>query len=89
LDLNLRKKLEKNCILSTALCSVGTLSLQKVDQKYLERFDVMCWRRMEKISWTEHARNEEVLQRENDDMNIVQIIKIKMTDRIGHILYGN
>jgi hypothetical protein len=23
-----------------------------VDQKYLENFEVWCWRRMEKISWT-------------------------------------
>jgi hypothetical protein len=31
------------------------------DQKYLESFEMWCWRRMEKISWTDHVRNEEVL----------------------------
>jgi len=30
-------------------------------QKYLESFEMWCWRRMENISWTDHVRNEEVL----------------------------
>ena len=34
---------------------------RKVDQKYVENSE-MCWcRRMEKISWTDRVRNEEVL----------------------------
>jgi hypothetical protein len=31
------------------------------DQKQLESFEMWCWRGMEKISWTDHVRNEEVL----------------------------
>jgi hypothetical protein len=26
--------------------------LRKLDRKYLESFEMWCWRRMEKISWT-------------------------------------
>ena len=29
----------------------------------LESFEIWCWRRMEKISWTDHVRNEGVLLR--------------------------
>jgi hypothetical protein len=29
--------------------------------KDLESFEMWCWRRIEKISWTDHVRNEEVL----------------------------
>jgi hypothetical protein len=32
-----------------------------VDQKNLESFELWYWRRMEKISWTDHMRNEDVL----------------------------
>jgi hypothetical protein len=35
--------------------------LRGADQKHLENFEMLCWRRMEKISWTDHVRNEEVL----------------------------
>ena len=30
--------------------------------KYLESFEIWCWRRMERIIWTDHVKNEEVLQ---------------------------
>jgi hypothetical protein len=57
LDCNLRKKLIKCYIWSIALCGAETCTLQKVDQNYLESFEMWCWRRMEKISWTNRVRN--------------------------------
>jgi hypothetical protein len=36
-------------------------TLRKVDQKYLASFEMWCWRRIEKISWTDRVTNEEVL----------------------------
>jgi hypothetical protein len=41
---------------------------------------------MEKISWTDHVRNEEVLQRVKEEMNILQTIKRRKANWIGHIL---
>jgi hypothetical protein len=46
-----------------ALCGADSWTLRKVDLKYLGSFEMWCWRRMEKISWTDHVRNEEVLLR--------------------------
>ena len=43
-------------------------------------------RRMEKISWTDHARNEEVLRGVKDERNILHTIKRRKADWIGHIL---
>jgi hypothetical protein len=56
LDLNLRKKLVKCYICSIALYGAETWTIWKVDQKYLESFEMWCWRRM-KISWTDCVRN--------------------------------
>jgi hypothetical protein len=49
LDLHLRNKLLKCYMWSTALIGAETWSLQKADQKYLESFEMWCWRRIEKI----------------------------------------
>ena len=38
-----------------------TWTLRATDQKQLGSFEMWCWRRMEKISWTDHVRNLEVL----------------------------
>jgi hypothetical protein len=59
LDLNLRKKLVKCYIWSIAFYGAETWTLRNVDQQYLESFEMWCWRRMEKISWTDRMRNEE------------------------------
>jgi hypothetical protein len=63
LDLELRKKVVKCYIWSVALYGAETWTLREVDQKHLESFEMWCWGRMEKISWTDHVRNEEVLFR--------------------------
>jgi hypothetical protein len=34
-----------------------------------------CWIRVEKISWTDRVRNEEVLHRVKEERNIVRTIK--------------
>jgi len=48
-----------------------------------------CWRRMEKISWTEHVRNEDVLLRVNEQRNILHEIRKWKANWIGHILHRN
>jgi len=53
LDVELRKKLVN--VWNIALYGAETWTLRAVDQKHLESFEMWCWRRMEKISWTNHV----------------------------------
>jgi hypothetical protein len=89
LDLNLSSKLVKCYIWSIALYGAETWTLRKVDQKYLENFEIWCWRRMEKIRWTDRVRNEEVLHRVKDEENIKHTRKRRNYNWIGHILRRN
>ena len=57
-DLNLRKKLVKCHIWSMALYGAETWMLRTADQKYLESFEMWCWRRTENINWTDRVENE-------------------------------
>jgi len=43
----------------------------KEDQKYLESFEMWCWRRMENSSRPDFVRNEDVLQRVKEKGNIL------------------
>ena len=87
--LNLRKKLIKCYICSMALYGAENWTLQAADKKYLESFEIWCWRRMEKISWPDHVRNEEVLLTVNDQRNILHEIRKWKANWIGHILRRN
>jgi hypothetical protein len=59
------------------------------NQRHLESFEMWCWRRMEKISWTDHMRNEEVLLRVKEQRNILHEINEWKANWIGHILCRN
>jgi hypothetical protein len=48
-----------------------------------------CWRWMEKIIWTDHVRNEEVLLRVKKQRNILHEIIKRKANWIGHILRKN
>jgi hypothetical protein len=86
LDLELRKELVKCYIWSIALYGAETWTLRAVDQKHLESYEMWCWRRMAKISLTDHVRNEEVLLRVKERRNILHEICKRKANWIGHIL---
>jgi hypothetical protein len=52
-------------------------------------FEMWCWRRMEKISWTNLMRNEEVLHRVKEERNVLRTMKRRKAYWIGHILRRN
>ena len=49
-----------------------------------ESFKMWCWRRMEKISWTDHVRNEEVLRRVKEQRNTLHPMSKQKANWIGH-----
>ena len=49
LDLNLRKKLVK-CYIAVYCAEIWTR--ENVSRTFFKHFEMWCWRRMEKISWT-------------------------------------
>jgi hypothetical protein len=85
----MRKKLVKCYIWSVALYGADTWMLQAVDHKHLESSEMWCWRRMEKINWTHHVRNEKVLLRVNEQRNILHEISKWKANLNGHILHRN
>jgi len=58
-----------------------TWTLRAVDQKHLESFEMWCWRRMEKISWTDRVRNEEVLLIVKEQRNILHEISKRKLEK--------
>jgi hypothetical protein len=88
LDLELMKKLVKCYSWSIALYGAETWTHRAVDQEYLESFEMWCWRRMEKISWTDHVRNE-VLLRVKGQRNILHEISKRKRNWFVQILRRN
>jgi hypothetical protein len=60
--------------------------VRAIDQKHLESFEVWCWRKMEKISWTYHVRNEEMLLGVKEQRIILHETTKRKANWIGNIL---
>jgi predicted nucleic acid-binding Zn ribbon protein len=65
LDLHVRKKLVKCYVWKVAF-----IRSEHVDQKFIESFELRCWRRTEKPTWADRVRKE-VLQSVREDRNIL------------------
>jgi len=63
--------------------------MRKEDIKQIEAFEMWIWRRMERISWTEHRTNEEVLKKVEEKRSLMDIIRTRQKNWIGHILRDN
>jgi hypothetical protein len=87
MDLKLRKKLVKCYVWCIALYGAETWTLRAIDQKQLKSFEMWCWKRMEKISRTDHVKNEEI--RVKEQRNILHEISKRKANWIGHIVRRN
>jgi hypothetical protein len=46
-----------------------------IEKKYLASFEMWCWSGMQKISCTDHVKNEKVVHRVKEDRNVLHTIK--------------
>ena len=72
---DLKKRMMKAVVWSVALYGSEAWTLRKVDIKRIQAFEMWIWRKMEKISWTPHVSNEEVLSLVQEQRSLVHVIK--------------
>jgi hypothetical protein len=80
---------EKSNVLHTAKRRKANWIVQILCRNWVESYETWCWRRVEKIGWTERVRSEEVLHRVKDAGNVLHTAKRRKANCIGHILRGN
>jgi len=67
-----------------SFCDAENRPIRKVDWNCVKGFEMWCWRRMETISWTDRVRNEEVLRRVKEELNILHTRRQNKTHWTGH-----
>jgi hypothetical protein len=65
-----------------------TWTVQIIDEKHLESFEMWWWRRLEKMSWTDCVKNE-VLSRVKEGKNTLHAIKRRKNSGVRHMLSRN
>ena len=76
-------------MLGTLLYMVQRPRHKKIGAEVLESFEMWCWRRMEKIKWSEKVNNEQVFDSIGEKMTLLNNILCRKANWIGHILRRN
>jgi hypothetical protein len=87
--LKFKVELVKWYVCSIVLYGADAWTLRKVDQKYPASFEIWCRKGMEKISWTDHVRNEEVSYIVREEINVPRTVTRWKANWIGRVLHRN
>jgi len=75
IELELKIRIVKSLIWSTVLYTAETWTLRKVDNQQLESFEMWIWKRLMKISRTEHRSNQEVMDMVDENRSLTNTIR--------------
>ncbi|KAI5724481.1 hypothetical protein M8J77_003182 [Diaphorina citri] len=89
INTDLRKQLIKTLVWSIALYGSETWVIGENDKKKIEAFEMWCWRKMNKIKWTERMSNERVLQLVGEKRQIWKTLEERRHKWIGHLYRHN
>ena len=85
LNKDLKKRILKSIIWSTALYGCETWTLKKMER--LKALEMWLWRRLEKISYNERITNEQVLKRIGETRLMIEVIMTRTKKYIGHNMH--
>ena len=60
--------------------------MTKEDIRKLEAMEMWIWRKSERITWTDHITNDEVLERVQEKRQLINLIKERQAKWIGHVM---
>lgn len=89
LTLNLKKSLLRTYIFSVVGYGSETWTYSKAVIEKLKSFEMWCYRRMLRISWTEKVTNEEVKRRMGIRESMVEEMMRKKMRFAGHMMRGS
>ena len=83
-----KKRLVKALVWPVALCGCETWTLRNMEIDRLRAFEIWIWRRMERISWIDKKKIEEVLTAIGEERSLVEAVVKRKKNWIGHIVRG-
>ena len=89
INIQTRKRASPCYIWSMLFYGSETQTLTKAIQNKLEAFEMWIYRRMMRISWTEHKSNEEVLQMTISKRSLIVKIKKRKLQYFRHLIRQN
>ena len=66
-----REKLDRRYVWRLVLSGSETWLIRKLERKYLENFEICCWKRLGKIKMSDKVANEKVIELIFETMKLI------------------
>jgi hypothetical protein len=86
LNKSIKLKLLKTLVWPVALYGCETWTLRAADTARLMAFEMTCYRRALRISWTDHRTNEAVLEEMETERELMATIRKRKLQFFGHVI---
>ena len=81
-----KMRLVKSLVFSIFLYGAETWTIRKAEKNKIDAFEMWCWRRMLRISWTEHRTNISILEELNVSQRLSSVCLQRTLQFFGHII---
>ena len=81
-----RIRVIKAYIWATLLYGCETWTINKDMERKLEAFEVWCWRRMMRVSWTERRTNDSIFEEIGRERELLRTIRKRQMRFLGHVM---
>lgn len=88
LSLKLRTRMARCYVFSVLLYGCESWTMDPQTEKRIEAFEMYTYRRILRISWMQKVTNDEVLQRMSKQRELLNTIKERKMQYLGHVLRG-
>ena len=88
ISITTKKRLLHILVFSIASYGSECLVLKNMDKKKIEAFELWCYRRLLRISWTDKKTNDWVLNKMNVSKRLLATVNCRQMAFVGHILRG-
>src|SRR3989441_2504995 len=87
--MTLKKRMVKVLVWPVVLYGCETWTLLQDEINRLEALEMSLWRELEKISWRDKIRNDEMFARIKEERCLIRTIRQQQKNWIGHVLRGD
>lgn len=89
ISLNTKTRLVRSLVFSIFLYGSECWTLKKADKQKIDAFEMFCWRRMLRVSWTEKRTNQSILHQLRIKKRLSIVVAEKIAKFFGHVVRRN
>ena len=79
-------RLVKALVFSVTTYGAETWVMRKQERKKVDAFEMWCWRRLLRVSWTERKTNKWILEQVKSDIPLEAKISQSLLQYVGHVI---